>query len=94
MDALETECFLESDAARFSVRDETKIPYKENALLKDPLALDAFEFASECIGHGISEIPRQGSGADGGAIMKLYRSLLEGRSQLAGPLQFCDGIDE
>ena len=94
MDALETECFLESDASRFGRRDETKISYEENALLKNRLALDTFEFASKRIGHGVSEIERQGSGADGGAIVKLYLSRFEGRAQLAGLLQICDGIDE
>jgi hypothetical protein len=76
------------------MRDETKIPYKENALLKNRLALDAFELASERIGHGVSEIKRQGSGADGRAIVKLNVSSLAGRAQLAGLLQICDGIDE
>jgi hypothetical protein len=94
MDALETKSFLEGDASRFGGRDETKIPYEENMLFKNSLALDAFELASERIGHGVSEIERQRSGADGGAIVKLNVSSLEGRAQLAGLLQICDGIDE
>ncbi len=85
MDALETECFLESDASRFGGRDETKIPYEENTFLKNRLVLDAFEFASERIGHGVSEIERQGSGADGGAIVKLNLEPARRTRAVGGP---------
>jgi len=86
--------FLEGDASRFGGRDETKIPYEENMLFKIVSLLMRSSSRASVIGHGVSEIERQRSGADGGAIVKLNVSSLEGRAQLAGLLQICDGIDE
>ena len=40
MDLLETQSFLKADPPSFGRRDEAKIPYKENTLLKDRLRLD------------------------------------------------------
>jgi hypothetical protein len=94
MHSFETQGLLAADPPRFGRRDEAKIVYEEDTLLIDRLRFDAFQLARKRVRKRVSEVDRQGSGADDRAVVKLYLVGLARGSKLPLPLQFSDRIDE
>src|SRR5258708_19295873 len=89
MHLLKTHSFLEADRARFGWRDEAKILYEKDTLLKDGLSFDAFQFARKRAGKRMSKVGRQRRGPDRRSIVKLYLRF-GGGADLPLLLQFRD----
>src|SRR5712691_11776046 len=94
MHAFETQRLRKADPPRFGRRDEAEILYEEDTLLIDRLRFDSLQLARKRVRKRISEVDRQGSGADDRPVVKLYLVGLARGSNLPPSLQFSDRIDE
>jgi hypothetical protein len=93
VNALKTQGILKANAPCLGCLDEAKVPYEEDAVLKDRFRL-ALQLARQRAGDRIPEVDSQGSGADNRPNMKLNLARLTRRANSALPLQIGDEIDE
>jgi hypothetical protein len=66
----------------------------KDTFLIDGFRFDTLQFARKRVGERVSKVNRQGSGADGRPIVKLYLVAFARCSNLPPPLQFGNRIDE
>src|SRR5262249_27269770 len=94
MDPFKTQSFIETDPPLFSRCDEAKVSNEEDASLIDCFSFYPLEFAHKKSGKRIPKIDRQGSRADGTAVVKLNIVRLMRRANLTLLLKISDDINK